>query len=67
LFAQRTGGQTGQVLYLGGELDPELLVEPPFSVPVSDRTPGRADAVGRASQIASFTSTICSLTAANSA
>ena len=63
--AQRVRGQRGQPLYLGRERRGDLVAEPPFSSPVV--AAGGADTAGfggRASQIASLTSTICSLTAA---
>ena len=63
--AQRVDCERRQPLYLRGDLRRDLLVEPPFSSPVV--AAGGAVAAGfggRASQIASLTATICSLTAA---
>ena len=63
---QRAGGQRRQPLYLGGELRLDLRAEPPFSaaVPAGGPCPA-AGSAGRASQIASLTSTICSDSAVN--
>ena len=57
--AQRGNGQFGQAFYLGGELRFDLLAEPPFSasVPAEGATAVSASG-GRASQMASLTSTI---------
>jgi hypothetical protein len=52
--------------YLSGGLRRERLTEPPFCPSASRAWPLAAAAAGRASQIASFTSAICSLSAANS-
>jgi hypothetical protein len=63
---QRPRRHAGQALYLGGGLRRERRTEPPLS---PDGSPGgwlAAAATGLASQIASDTSTICSLTARNS-
>ena len=68
LAAQRPGGFGGQPSYLGGRLRRESGIEPPFSPPEGGAPSPRAlagAAAGRASQIASFTCTICSLTATN--
>lgn len=57
--------ERNQPLYLGGELRRDLVAEPPFLCPVVPA--GGAVAAGfggRASQIASLTATICSLTCA---
>ena len=64
--AQRSHGQLGQPAHLRRELRLELLVEPPFSacVPAAGGETGSALG-GRASQMASFTATISSVTAAN--
>lgn len=63
--SQRTDRERNQPLYLGGELRRDLVAEPPFLCPVVPA--GGAVAAGfggRASQIASLTATICSLTCA---
>jgi hypothetical protein len=52
--------------YLGGRFRRERLTEPPFCPSASRAWLPAAGAAGRASQIASFTSTICSESAANS-
>ena len=62
--AQRVGGQRGQPLYLGRERRGDLVAEPPFSSPVAAGGAVAAGFGGRASQISSFTATICSLTSA---
>ena len=63
---QRAGGERRQPLYLGGELRLDLRAEPPFSAPVPAGGPcPAAGSAGRASQIASLTSTICSDSAVN--
>ncbi|VBA45418.1 hypothetical protein LAUMK13_05462 [Mycobacterium innocens] len=62
--AQCVGGDRGQPVYLGGDLRRDLLAEPLFSSPVAAGGAEAAGFGGRASQIASLTSTICSLTAA---
>lgn len=62
---ERTDRERNQPLYLGGELRRDLVAEPPFLCPVVPA--GGAVAAGfggRASQIASLTATICSLTCA---
>jgi hypothetical protein len=63
-------GKGRQPVYLGGELRLDLRVEPPFSPSGSaDGVAGRGCGIdapgGRASQIASLTSTIWSLMSAN--
>jgi len=69
-LASTPGGhrQCRQPFYLGGDLRLDLFAEPPFSPPdpVGCAAGGAgADAPGaRASQIASFTSTICPLISA---
>ena len=66
--AQGPGRQRRQPLYLGGRLRREPCPEPPFSPSGScgpGGSPAAGAAAGRASQIASFTSTICSVSAAN--
>ena len=61
--ARGGGGQTGQ---LGGELRPEALGEPPFSAPAPPPGPSPASGLtGRASQIASLSSTISPTIALN--
>jgi hypothetical protein len=68
LAAQRPGGLGCQGVYLGGLLRRERLPEPPFSPPVPEgSSPAALPAAGRASQIFSFTSMICSTVVANSA
>jgi hypothetical protein len=68
LAARRPGGLGRQAAYLGGFLRRERRPEPPFSPPVPEGSPpAAAPAAGRASQIASFTSMICSAVAVNSA
>ena len=63
--AQRPRCQGGQPLYLGGSVGGERLAEPPLS-PAGLAWGSPADGVtGRASQIASFTATTCSESAAN--
>lgn len=52
--------------YLGGRFRRETIAEPPFCPSGSRPCPPAAKAAGRASQIASFSSTICSESAANS-
>jgi hypothetical protein len=66
-LASAPGGhrQCRQPFYLGGELRLDLLAEPPFSPPEDAGGAGADAPGGRASQIASFTSTICSLMSAN--
>jgi len=63
---QRARRHSGQPLYLGRGLRGERLAEPPLSPagPAGDRSAGGV--TGPASQIASFTSTICSESTANS-
>jgi hypothetical protein len=67
--AQRPGGLRGQPAYLRGRLRRERLAEPPFSPPArgapASPSPAADDKTGLASQIASFTCTICSVTATN--
>ena len=63
--SQARRGRCGQPAYLGGRFGRERLAEPPFC-PSASRGWLLAGAAGRASQIASFTSTICSESAANS-
>jgi len=66
--AQRPGRQRRQPLYLGGRLRREPRPEPPFSPSRSccpGGSPAAGAAAGRASQIASLTSTIFSVSAAN--
>ncbi|WP_245551401.1 hypothetical protein [Gordonia rhizosphera] len=67
--AQRAGSQGGQPVYFGGDLRRDLFGdlggEPPFSACVAAGATGAAAPGGRASQIASLTSTICSDTCAN--
>ena len=63
--AQRPGRLGGQPCYLGGLLFRERGEEPPFSP--SGTGGACVPAAGRASQIRSFTSTICSTAAVNSA
>ena len=69
LAAQRPGGLRGQPAYLCGRLRRERFAEPPFSPPAggapASPSPAAGDEAGRASQIASFTCTSCSLTAMN--
>ncbi len=66
---QRPRCQRGQPLYFGGgirrERRAELGEEPPFSLPGPAGGSPVAGVTGRASQIASFTATICSESAAN--
>src|SRR5258705_1272503 len=62
---QRRRRQRGQPGYLGGELRLDLVVEPLFSPSGSGGAAGAAAPTGRASQIASFTSTISSVILAN--
>ena len=63
--AQRVGRQRGQPLYLGRERRGDLVAEPPFSSPVVAAGGAVAAGLGgRASQIASLTATICSVTSA---
>ena len=64
---QRPCRHGGQAFYLGGGVRRERLAEPPFSPDGSPRGTPASPATGLASQIASFTSTICSLSAAKSA
>ncbi len=64
--SQRARGQGSQGLYLGGDLRLERPAEPPLSPAGPAGDPPAADVTGLASQIASFTCTICSLSAANS-
>ena len=52
--------------YLGGYFRCERLAKPPFCPRVPRSRPPAATSAGRASQIASFTSAICSESAANS-
>ena len=58
-IGERRSGRLGEGGYLGGDLCLEVREEPPFSAPLtaSARSPAGAR-TGRASQIASFTSTI---------
>ena len=63
--AQRPRRQGGQAPYLGRGLLRERLAEPPFSPAGPAGGCPAAGVTGLASQIASFTSTICSLSAAN--
>ena len=60
------GRYGGQPLYFGGDLRRERPAEPPFSPDGSSRGSPAGPATGLASQIASFTCTTCSLSAANS-
>ncbi len=63
--AQRGRRQRGKALYLGGRLRRERLAEPPLS-PAGPASSSAAEGVtGLASQIASFTSTICWESSAN--
>ena len=66
---QAAGGGRGQPRYLGGgvggELRLDLRAEPPLCPSAGGTCPACAG-TGRASQIASFTSTICSASVANS-
>jgi hypothetical protein len=64
--AQRPGGLGGQPAYLGGLLRRERRAEPPLSPAGPAGEKGAAEVTGLASQIASFTATICSASAANS-
>lgn len=60
---QGGGGQLGQAAYLGGGVGPEVSEEPPFSAPVTaSGSSAAAGCSGRASQIASLTSTISAIT-----
>jgi hypothetical protein len=61
---QQAHGQRRQPVYLRGELGFDLPAEPPFSSPVAAGGAVAAGFGGRASQIASLTTTICSLTSA---
>ena len=63
---QVSRGRRRQPPYLGGRLRRERLAEPPFCPSACRSRPPAAGAAGRASQIASLTSTICSESAANS-
>ena len=63
--AQRLRRHRGQALYPGGDLLLERLAEPPLSPAGPAGDSPAAGGSGLASQIASFTSTICSLSAAN--
>ncbi len=65
IAAQRPGRFRRQPFYLGGLLFRERGEEPPFSPSGAGAPAFRL--TGRASQIFSFTSTICSVSAANSA
>ena len=58
-IGQARSGSSGEGGYLGGDLRLEVRAEPPFSAPLtaSGGSPA-AGRTGRASQIASFTSTI---------
>ena len=61
--ARGGGGEAGQ---LGRELRPEVLEEPPFLAPAPPRGPSAASGLtGRASQIASLSSTISPTIALN--
>ena len=66
---QAAGGRCGQPCYLpggvGGESRLDLRAEPLFCPSAGGACPASAG-TGRASQIASFTSTICSASVANS-
>lgn len=64
--AERARCQLGELGYLGGELRLELRVEPPFSASGGGAAPSASGETGLASQIASLTCTIRSLTATNS-
>jgi hypothetical protein len=63
--AQRPRRQGGQALYLGGDLRGECLAEPPLSPAGPAGDSAAAGVRGLASQIVSFTSTICSESSAN--
>jgi hypothetical protein len=63
---QRRRHRGGQLAYLGGRLRGERVAEPFFCPSGAGAWPPAAGGAGRASQIASLTSTICSLSAANS-
>ena len=62
--ALRVGRQRGQPLYLGRERRGDLVAEPPFSSPVAAGGAVATGFGGRASQISSLTTTICSVTSA---
>jgi hypothetical protein len=62
---QRPGDPGGQPPYLGRRLRGQLIAEPLFCPPGAGAWPAAAG-TGRASQIASFTSTICPASSANS-
>lgn len=62
--SQRTDRERNQPLYLGGELRRDLVAEPLFVPRCAGRGAVAAGFGGRASQIASLTATICSLTCA---
>lgn len=64
--SQRPRRHAGQAFYLGGGLRRERRTEPPFSPAGSPWGSWAAAATGLASQIASDTATICSVSAANS-
>ena len=64
--AEGPRGRRGQALYLGGELRLECRAEPPLSPPCSGGPPPASRLTGRASQIASLTSAIFSVSAVNS-
>jgi hypothetical protein len=63
--SQRARRQAGQAPYLGGDLRRERLAEPPLSPAGAAGGSPAAGVTGLASQIASLTSTICSLSTAN--
>jgi hypothetical protein len=63
---QRGGHRRGQPPYLGGRVGGERLAEPLFCPSGARAWPPLRAGTGLASQIASLTSTICSLSATNS-
>src|SRR5439155_18923657 len=63
--AQGASGPLGQLVYLRRELRLQLVAEPPFSSSVPAGGAAAAVSGGRASQMASLTSTIRSDTCAN--